>query len=88
VSNGHKCNQCIRDISPGETPTFSPDCPRCQEKVRLGMRTGIEPAPQRYRMGFRKRMEKAAFDAMVSRRKTQRAAEWAATMARPRSRFA
>lgn len=87
---GRKCNQCTRGTAPGDVPTFAPWCPGCQAKLHSDppLRTGNEPPPQRYRIGLKKRMAKAAFDALVARRKAERAAEWAATLARPRGRAA
>ena len=46
---GRKCNPCYSGKDPGGVKTFSPWCVSCQEKKRLGWRTGKEPEPVRYR---------------------------------------
>lgn len=70
---GRKCNQCRKGIGAGEAKTFADWCPGCQEKLRLGMRTGNEPPAKRWRMGFGRTRTPAEF-AALARKQAQAAA--------------
>lgn len=72
MSNGGKCSQCVRGCAPGDRKTFNPDCPGCQEKLRLGLRTGLEGrgifGPPR------RRTDETRFAALQARMRAQRQA--------------
>lgn len=43
MSCGRRCQQCARGVVPGDAKLFKPDCPGCQDKLKRGLRTGLEP---------------------------------------------
>jgi hypothetical protein len=61
------CGQCRNGLGFGEKKTFDPQCAGCAEKVRLGLRTGLEPAPKTGGpMG--EKISRASYDWLVARR--------------------
>ena len=48
------CGQCSSGYSHGTIKTFDPGCKGCQEKVKNGRRTGLEPPSNNHLQKFGK----------------------------------
>lgn len=60
----HNCAPCASGFVPGRPKTFDPLCERCQEKKVQGLRTGLEPLPQKPGNAA-KRIDRAKFLARI-----------------------
>ncbi len=69
------CGPCKTGCDPTKPKTFDHGCPRCQEKLLQGLRTGSEPAPMTINPRCRERMPRRDFMNRVGREKASRAAQ-------------
>ena len=53
MSSRGVCKQCQVGWAPPDVKTFNPSCPKCQEKLKAGKRTGKEPHPNELRLAYR-----------------------------------
>jgi hypothetical protein len=82
------CRPCKTGIGPDQPKTFDPNCPRCREKLALGLRTGNEKHPRTLGLQNRRRLREEVFAAVVERTKAANRASASSGAASPPARSA